>query len=520
MVVSTTIIGQNFNVTNHKTFENLFIKQIDTNINSHTAIKPYSFKETNSFVHYDSIYDGLKINTNSALMGLVLNKNLVNSKNEKFLLIMNPLINVGGGIEKLDSTTNSLNEVAFGLDIKSALGKKWSAQFSFLADNSTYPNHIDQMLATQHAGQGYGYTKNNQAMYYQGNITFTPDDIFTIQAGVGKNFIGDGYRSLFLSDYANSYPYLKVTANFWKIKYMALYTNYQDIRFSNGNYADYRQKFSTIHYLSYNATKWLNIGFFESIVWQAQEDNYYRGYDISYLNPIIFLRPVEYHQGSADNALLGGSFKIKIKKKNIFYSQILLDEFLLAEIKTNKGWWGNKYAVQLGFKSYDFLGFNNLKIQGELNMVRPFTYSYYEDPSSLNTLQNYAHYSSPLAHPLGANFNEALGQITYAKKRWIIEAMSSFATIGYDTNSFSVGQNVYQPYNNRETEYGYNVAGGLNTKIMNNSLKVSYVLNPKMQTIIQLGVNNRMVKNDFSNSSSNWITFGIKTALINQYFDI
>ncbi len=41
-----------------------------------------------------------------------------------------------------------------------------------------------------------------------------------------------------------------------------------------------------------------------------------------------------------------------------------------------------------------------------------------------------------------------------------------------------------------------------------------------MQTIIQLGVNNRMVKNDFTNSSSTWVTFGIKTALINQIFDI
>lgn len=513
-------MGQNFNITNHKTFENLYLQPIDTDPNSHPSIKPYSLKETNDIVKYDSIFNELSIHTNSSFVGLLMNNNMVESDNGKFLLIMNPLMNIGGGMEKLDTSNNSLNEVAFGLDIKTALGKKWSGQFSFLADNSQYPEHISQLLAFQNAGQGYGYTKDGQAMYYQGNITFTPDDVFTLQAGMGKNFIGDGHRSLFLSDYANSYPYLKVTANIWKVKYMALYTNYQDIRFSNGSYNDYRQKFSTVHYLSYNATKWLNIGFFESIIWQAQEDNYYRGYEISYMNPIIFLRPVEYHQGSADNALLGGSLKIKIKKKNIIYSQLLLDEFLLAELRANKGWWGNKYGVQLGFKSYDFLGLKNLKVQGELNLVRPFTYSYFQEASSLNTLQNYGHFNSPLAHPLGANFNEALGQITYAKKRWIVEAMSSLASVGFDTNNFSIGQNIYQPYNNREKDYGYNVAGGLNTKIMNNSFKVSYVLNPKMQTIIQLGVNNRMVKNDFTNSSSTWVTFGIKTALINQIFDI
>ena len=52
------------------------------------------------------------------------------------------------------------------------------------------------LLKTQNAGQGYGYTKDNQAMYYQGDLTFTPNDIFTIQAGVGKHIIGDGRTSI------------------------------------------------------------------------------------------------------------------------------------------------------------------------------------------------------------------------------------------------------------------------------------------------------------------------------------
>ncbi|TXB63883.1 hypothetical protein FRY74_11545 [Vicingus serpentipes] len=498
----------------------MFKKQIDTAPNSHPSIQPYSANELNQNFNYDSTIYNLNVNTNSGFVKVLMNSDKPNTSIEKELAILaSPIINLGAGIEKSQTTSRSLNELAFGLNFKTYIGKKWSGQFAFIADKSNYPSHIDLLLKTQNTGQGYGYTKDNQAMYYQGNLTFTPNDIFTIQAGVGKHFIGDGYRSLLLSDYANSYPYLKVTANIWKIKYMALYTNFQDINYSSGNYSDYRQKFATIHYLSYNATKWLNIGFFESIIFQAQEDNYYRGYDLNYLNPVLFLRPAEYHQGSADNALLGGSLKVRIKKKNILYSQLLLDEFLLKELRDNNGWWANKYAIQLGFKSYDFLGINNLKVQAEYNVVRPFTYSYYQDASTLNTLQNYGHFNSPLAHPLGANFNEVVGGITYNNKRWIFEAMTSLASVGLDSNNFSVGQNIYQPYNNREQDYGYNTGGGINTKIMNNSLKVSFVLNPEMQTIIQLGVNNRTVKNDYSNSSTNWISFGIKTALINQYFD-
>lgn len=511
--------AQNFNVTNHRTFEQLYISNLDTSTNFHSEIKPFSANEVNKVISIDSI--STLIRTNSSLINLIFNKNLISSDKENFKLYINPIINTGFGIEKTNSKNLALNETAFGLSIKTSLKKKWSGEFDFLADNSQYPLHIDHLLKLQNTGQGYGYTKDQQSLYFQGNLTFTADDVFAFQAGMGKNFIGDGYRSLFLSDYANSYPYFKVTANFWKIKYMALYTNFQDIRFGNGNFSDFYQKFSTIHYLSYNATKWLNFGFFESIVFEAQEGGFYRGYEISYLNPVLFLRPVEYHQGSADNALMGGSLKMKLKKKNIFYSQILLDEFLLAEIKANRGWWANKYAYQMGFKAYDFVGIKGLKIQLEYNTVRPFTYSYYEVPSSLNTLQNYGHYNSPLAHPLGANFKEIVGGLSFHKKRWIFETMSTFAKIGLDTNSnFSIGQDIYQPYNNREKEYGYITGGGTNTTIINNSFKVSFVLNPKMQTIIQLGINNRSYKNEFINESSNWFSFGIKTALTNQYFDI
>ena len=81
-----------------------------------------------------------------------------------------------------------------------------------LSDNSKYPSHIDSLVEDKNISPGYGYSKLGRAFAAQANITFTPDDNFAFQLGYGKNFIGDGYRSLFLSDNANSYPYLKITA--------------------------------------------------------------------------------------------------------------------------------------------------------------------------------------------------------------------------------------------------------------------------------------------------------------------
>ena len=239
------------------------------------------------------------------------------------------------------------------------------------------------------------------------------------------------------------------------------------------------------------------------------------------MNPVIFLRPVEYSQGSSDNALLGGSMKFKIKKKNILYSQLILDEFLLKELKAGNGWWGNKYGIQVGFKSYDFLWIKNLSLQLEYNVVRPFTYSYYYQPTSISTLQNYAHFNAPLAHPLGANFKEITAGLTYHKKRWIFEGLTTKAKIGLDTNSsISIGQDIYKPYNARENEYGYVTTNGLTTDIINTTLKISYVINPEAQFIFQVGVTNRMYKNSIENSSNNLFFIGIKTAIINRYSDI
>ena len=510
--------AQNFNITNERTFSTLFNQHIDTTENFHTSIRPFSKNEVS---HYDSLMQELTIHSNSKLLSNLSNyDSLPTLKNHSFRMELLPIYNAGFAIEKGISITNNLHELSFGLNLNVAAGKKWSSEFLFLFDNSEHPSHIEAIVQSKNISPGYGYSKQGKSTFGQANITFTADKNFTFQLGYGKNFIGDGYRSLFLSDNANSYPYFKVTANIWKIKYMALYTNYKDIRGSDGNYKNYFQKLATIHYLSLNITKWWNFGFFESIIWQAQEDQFYRGYDINYMNPVIFLRPVEYSQGSSDNALLGGNMKFKIMKKNILYSQLILDEFLLKELKARNGWWGNKYGIQVGFKSYDFLWIKNLSLQIEYNLVRPFTYSYYYQPTSISTLQNYAHFNAPLAHPLGANFKELTAGLTYHKKRWIVEGLTTVAKIGLDTNqTISIGQDIYKPYNDRENEYGYFTTNGLTTNIINTTLKISYVINPKGQFIFQMGVANRIYRNSIETSSNNLFFIGLKTAIINRYSD-
>ena len=74
-------------------------------------------------------------------------------------------------------------------------------------------------------GAGAGYFKNFKTTtafdYFDatGSIDFDVWKYFTFQFGYDKNFIGNGYRRLFLSDYAAPYLFLKLDPRIWKLNY-------------------------------------------------------------------------------------------------------------------------------------------------------------------------------------------------------------------------------------------------------------------------------------------------------------
>ena len=55
---------------------------------------------------------------------------------------------------------------------------------------------------------------------------------------------------------------------------------------------NFKGKFTATHYLDWDLSRVVNIGLFESIVWQAEDTLLNRGFDFNYMNPIKFYRPV------------------------------------------------------------------------------------------------------------------------------------------------------------------------------------------------------------------------------------
>jgi hypothetical protein len=362
-----------------------------------------------------------------------------------------------------DKNSPSLTFARLGLGVQTDLNisPKWYARLGY--NFSTLTNDTS-FLDTR----SFFYSRTNSNIIGShnalGRVSYTPNHIFNFQAGLDRNFIGEGNRSLFLSDYGKPYPFAQIRARFWHVEYLVMY------QFFKEEYdAGWRSKYGATHYLSWNATKWLNLGIFETVVFQPSDTLLNRGYELEYLNPVIFYRPQEYAIGSSDNVLIGASFAAKWKQHTA-YGQIIIDEFLLSEIKARSGWWANKYGAQLGVKGRFNIKKERLFYRVEGNAVRPYTYAH------LNSLQNYAHASFSLAHPYGGNFAEILGELKWQNKKWLIKSFVSYGIQGFDKNGLSYGSDIYQPYTNRPYDYNHTIGQGEKNNFFRSQSSVSYKL--------------------------------------------
>lgn len=407
-----------------------------------------------------------------------------------------------------------------GLLIRGNPLKKISFQLAILTNVQLFPVSYKTKIDTNQIMPFWGkYWFRKKNLYVQplllGSITIMPIKYLSLQMGTGSQFIGNGYRSLLLSDNAPPTPFLSLTSNFWKLEYTIRWSYLKDIDNTNkiGNTVN---KFGVFHYFDLKLNNRLNIGFFESIIWWGEDSVTKRGVDISYLNPIIFFRPIEYAQHSPDNANLGANMSFRFWNQNFLYGQIFIDDLRVNDLLAGNNWWGNKYGWQIGVKSFRLLNITNLFFQTEFNWIRPYTYSHAS--SSLN----YGSMYHSLAHPLGANFREILAVSRYAPKNWFILGKYSIAQLGIDTlPNKSVGQNIYLPYTLRITDNMGNALfmQGLKQIITYSELKIGRQMSAKWKCFIYFSLqhfnfygNNHPVKETIYN-------LGISTNFINDERD-
>ena len=509
------LIGQTNVPLNHS--YNSFVEKDmhDIGVFKHTSIKPFLYSRDDS-TYYTSFKP---IVLKKSLIHNFFNSDFLSVKNEDYSFVLNPLFHFELAEDNEKRYVNTR-----GLEVKGRVGEKLSFYSSFYENQMVLPDYIEVYVKNNEnilPGQGivkYYPFLNERIMdfyYATGYINYDVNKFFDVQLGHGKNFIGDGYRSLMLSDNSFNYPYLKITTDVWIFKYVNQFSYFQDINFDIDALDISVSKFSAIHYLSTNIGERLNIGIFESIM--LAEDSLGNVFDVNYINPVIFYRPLEYSIGYSrrGNALLGLSLKYKITSTSHLYGQLVFDEFAISDFRAQNGAWLNKYAGQFGIKFFDVFSFENLTLQSELNFARPFTYSHF------NPKQNYAHYAQPLAHPLGTSFLENISFISFRKDRWTANLKLIHAKYGGEIagDTTNYGSNIFMPYDENYKEYGNDIAQGNTSNLQIMDFRVGYIVNPKTNMKIELGLTSRSFSDRNTSDDNQYLFFSFKTDLQNFYYD-
>jgi len=485
----------------------------------HTALKPIIGDDTLLNRSLDSL---LSVNTdktyNSWVLRKLFNEHLIQIEKEDFNVYIDflPDFQIGSDVNhKITTWTNTR-----GYQVMGNIGKKFSFYSSGFENQARFNNYLTKYIDSKGVVPGmvndkFGPSKTTKDWAYATAIlNYTPNKYFSFTLGQDKNFIGDGYRSMLLSDVAASYPFFKVTATLGNVKYMAMWAQFQDPlspKFSYDN--GFRKKWGAFHYLDWNVNNRLSLGFFDSIIWQDADDAGKRGFDVTYLNPVIFLRTVEGMNGSPDNALIGLTAKYKAFSNGTVYGQFAADEFTAKEVFKGDGYWANKFAYQLGIRGFDAFKIPGLNYLAEFNTARPFTYS------QRSSLLNYGHYAEALTHPMGANFREFLTIWNYQVGRWGLYGQVNYAQYGLNVGTQDYGKDINQSYSDRFQDRGYKTGDGLKTNFYYVDGRVSYLLNPKYNLRLELGGVIRVEQNSLGRDRTGQITFGLRSTFRNIYQD-
>jgi len=575
--------AQTYSIHQNSGYDPLIREMYRPGVNLHSSVKPYRLDEVNKYYSTDSlIQKGLYKPTERVYLlsrkqpadKLNIFQRFIHDdlfswddKDDNIFVRINPLANFEIGKEFSEVKNTWVN--TRGVMIEGRLGKNISFYGDFYENQAVFPqylhNHIGGRQIDRDApvgqyderyvvpGQGRVKPYNDGGFDYSqsnGYVSYNAGEWINFQVCYGKNFIGDGYRSLLLSDNASPYGHFKITTTFWKLKYLWMVAKFDHFDFYNRGImgvSRFPTKYGVFHYLTGNIGERFSFGIYESVMCSAKDEEGHRGLDMNYLNPFLFYRPVELAVGSPDNMLVGANAKLIVWKDAAIYGQFILNEFKLDELRSGNKWWANKYGYQIGVKSYNFLGINNLDVQTEYNHVRPFTYSHYgrtdkprTNEKQVYTMNYFGHANQELMHPLGANFRESVSILRYRYGRWHIELKNMMAIHGKDkkfretkelgANNFatwyiSYGGDIFKSNEDRFGSHGHEVGQGIKTDILNVSGELSWLVNPKTNMNIAIGGLYRKQSNEkgenfdkFENVNKLFFVT-IRTSLRNFYYD-
>lgn len=491
----------------------------------HTSLRPFLMDSalTNRYNQLMSV--GVDSTRKNWFLRKIFNEHLVDVKAKDYTFYGDILLDNTFGKDFKDKSTEAINfkPIGFGPNARIGLntrgfqfggtvGTKFSFYTSAFENQASFPDYYTDYVKSIGFIPGQAYDRSASKSYRDYSyataiISYTPIKQLNITLGQDKTFIGDGYRSILLSDYASNYPLLRLTANVGKVQYMMMWAYMQDMNQPKfDGFGSNRRKWGLFHYLDWNVTNSLSLGFFNAyIVPEADDLGNRRGFDVNFINPLVFASGLG-PSSQPGNALVGFTGKYKIFDKTALYGQLLIDR-----IKNTDVFKGNTNGYQVGIRGADIFGVKDLNYLVEYNTVKPYTYA---DTKSISA---YTFFSQPLGDPFGANFRELIGIMNYSAGRFDFQGQVMYAKYGLDATGENNGKDVTKPL--VPTLTTTNVGQGINTNLYYAEGTVSFLVNPKYNLRFELGGIYRKESNSIGTKNAAIVSFGLRSSFRNLYHD-
>ena len=399
-------------------------------------------------------------------------RNLFSTIGDNYSLYFDPVILGKASIGKLHgySKDDNIYTSTNGFKIHGTLGDHLGFSIDVRDSKEWGSRNYPKNTATTMPGIGFASFKEDRAEFDEtrAHLAYSSGP-FVFSYGRGENIWGRGRKSsLALSGYGAPYEMFRIETGFWKLKFMFFASEIEQYPpiakfyyYNPGAASDsvaVKKHFSG-HRIEIDVTNRINIGLYEAVIYGGR-------WDMSYLNPVIFLKGAEHDNGDHDNAVMGLDFRVFVHRCHSIYGELFIDDITTTKLGTD--WYGNKLAYQLGSYIVEPFGLDNVDSRIEYTRISPWVYTH---RFPINT---YTHYGDIMGYPLGPNSDEIFMEFRKRFSRRLHTSLS-FSRQRYGENPIgvNVGGNPLDGYSAGDSKEARFLAG-IVERTQAVSLDVSY----------------------------------------------